>query len=805
MKYRFLIFVSFFSSLFMPQFLRACAYDGSYYQGHVFSSTLLSDSLYKIYYDLEPYCYDCYDLGPKANLMEWKQKLGTNATLKEIGATVYEQSYEDLQLAYNTSNPKNEFEKSLFKNKDMLEYLLYAKRIEPLCQLEYEEWSAAPQYSPEMQASLTKELEVLTGMISNIQDPWLKQRYVMHLVRMALFGGKFAESIQYYETYGASTFEKNSTYYRTLAYKAGAMRKNKDVLGAKLTFAEVFDKSPDYRHLAYKNYKYIDIEEADWNKLVSMSASPSVKAGLWFMQEVYMGALDLNSVKEIYALDPGSVRLEVAALRQINRMEEALLMPSRLLNTPLDSTRLTYGEEATWEFGNSASPKESWWSRFWKSIVNFFRRLFGMSELSMETGRHVSSIKPASFYYYSDNSEVQSILDSKTLQEANSIFGEIYKNDAVKNKALFQLLHAYTLMYSEEFEKSEALLKELIQSVNQEVRKHAEYLSCLLPLWKNQAVDAEAEENILKYLLTAPKDAYGDDGFRRSLLMAELGRTYLKTNRLDEAALAFNNSQEYQSAANALIDWYYSDGDMEKLSAWKENYTSPLMKELGKQFFTSNEIAEIRAIKLMRRNKFEEANTILQAIPDTFDFSRFNTSFRGSPMRPFAEPMETYTSKSFTAEVVKRLKTGQAKDLMEIGNALSFSNYWCYNGNLWKSGGVLDALRTYDGAVYPFNIPSMAVDFHNRNLAFVKQYCTNVHIEKYYKAAASLSTDQEMKAQALFSAVQQLPSRYVSYSHPNIQTERDSLMKVLKLNLASTKTVQDALISCPDFASYKFD
>lgn len=178
-------------------------------------------------------------------------------------------------------------------------------------------WEERPKTAPAPVDTLLLNRRLREGLAS-APDAFLKERYWFQLVRSAFFNGTPRETIRLFQAY-AGGFTPDRTWYRSMAYMAGAYYKLKDYSHADYYYSRVFDGCNELKTVAH--YSFHPQEEKDWRATLALCAGNSEKATLWQMLGIFYSDPQ-RAIREIYALDPGSEKLEVLLSRAVNESEQ---------------------------------------------------------------------------------------------------------------------------------------------------------------------------------------------------------------------------------------------------------------------------------------------------------------------------------------------------------------------------------------------------------------------------------------------------------------------------------------------------
>lgn len=203
------------------------------------------------------------------------------------------------------------------KTVQFVQYALFAKRSEVFATNNADYWTE-DRKAPEANTLGGLEKELITGMeaAGKNKDAFLQQRYWFQLVRYYFFYDR-EKAIATFSKY-ANAFPKNHTYYRTLAYAAGAHYKQGRFAEANYYYSLVFAGDDQLKTVAH--WSFHPQEERDWKQTLALCKTPEEKATCWQMLGTFYDD-ELRSMKEIYKLSSKSEKLDLLLSRLINKLE----------------------------------------------------------------------------------------------------------------------------------------------------------------------------------------------------------------------------------------------------------------------------------------------------------------------------------------------------------------------------------------------------------------------------------------------------------------------------------------------------
>jgi len=244
------------------------------------------------------------------NTKEWSAWLGAPASQKTIDYllnSATNAAIDSAAIAQTTDK----------KLKSFLDYLRLAKKCEAFSLTTIDHWEVDTTKKNRHFNATTLNKQLEQHLIA-ATDPFLQQRYWFQLVRSQFFNSQPLDAIKTFDTYSAK-FPANTLYYRSLAYKAGAYYKLKNYSQANYLYSLVYAGCDDLRTVAH--YSFHPQEQKDWQGTLALCRNANEKATLWQMLGIFYSDPQ-RAIKEIYALDPRSERLDLLLSRAINQSEQ---------------------------------------------------------------------------------------------------------------------------------------------------------------------------------------------------------------------------------------------------------------------------------------------------------------------------------------------------------------------------------------------------------------------------------------------------------------------------------------------------
>lgn len=262
------------------------------------------------------------------NLIEWSNFFDKKIVDADLNYLVYESSISELNkiLATNSlSKAPSELQHAEFligKGREAIEYLIFAKKCEQWATIfEHYDWTFYRKKMEKPDFMATAKIGNL--LFKNTKDKELKVRIAYQLVRLSHYGGFNDDAIRYFNTYLEPIGIKNLIYYYALEQKGGALFNQKKFGEAAYTFVKVFENTPDRKISCYNSFRISsDLQFSDALKLCK---TPNEKAALFAMRGYQNFSNALKEMENIYAIAPNSNKMELLAIRDLNKSERELM------------------------------------------------------------------------------------------------------------------------------------------------------------------------------------------------------------------------------------------------------------------------------------------------------------------------------------------------------------------------------------------------------------------------------------------------------------------------------------------------
>ncbi len=278
------------------------------------------------YYSADNY-YDTHTVSgadQELNCTEWKKKLGSQVDPKDVHVILYETDAEKFETAYETKSLKKVFDKNTFiealllsKNKALLNYILFAKKLEYNSNpdVKWESWGNIGYDSKDHKIADVSDFE---KKIKTAKDSFLKQRYAFLLLRYSFYASDKNEVIRLYDTYFAA--DKNTIlspwalYYKALCVEDLALQ---NYLLSKV-FVSCEEKS--FAVLQHYNWKLTA-------ETLALAQNDEERSVILAIEGLRNPAPGLKNIQEVYELSPNSLYLSFLIGREVNKLEDWIFTP----------------------------------------------------------------------------------------------------------------------------------------------------------------------------------------------------------------------------------------------------------------------------------------------------------------------------------------------------------------------------------------------------------------------------------------------------------------------------------------------
>ena len=307
---------------------RGCAdydSDGGYYC--IFNQMLLGDpTLYPFLLTMGSgfYYVDDDKRLPDPNIKAWEEFLKQDPLLnrqEHLSELVYRLSLTELE---GVATGRNLAYGNLWlssRGKAMLQYLKFAKTVEPYANLDDgDRWEPKRKELPDaLYESLVREG---TTLLLQASDPELRLRYGYQLVRLARYAGYWEDALSFFDLYVERYDHRHPIYFYALEHKAGLLYEDGQEDEAAYLFSRVFEQLPGRRESVMISFNWC---RKDFDVVLSFCQNAGEKAVLYAMRGYDDFTDEVAEAENIFGIDPASPYIELMMIRSLNKYERLRL------------------------------------------------------------------------------------------------------------------------------------------------------------------------------------------------------------------------------------------------------------------------------------------------------------------------------------------------------------------------------------------------------------------------------------------------------------------------------------------------
>ncbi|MES2478588.1 MAG: hypothetical protein V4561_05850 [Bacteroidota bacterium] len=312
----------------------ACAGgDWDEYSYSAFTPEAFVESSYKPFFFSEEFYYEIghdekhVERFNDAIVKEWNDYLGASYPDKEVRYLLIDASKSMIDsintvplyfLPPSINSLKLVQSKSKTNVAAFFAFLGYAKANESYAAARFDYWDYDDD-KPRKAALSKEQKDVLMNMDLEFQktkDNFIKQRYFFQILRAQFFAGNYPGCINFYEKH-KTLFPYNILAARCLSYVAGCYYKQKNYAQANYLYSMIYNVGNDFKTVAH--FSFHPQNETDWKQTLALCKNKEEQITLWHLIGIYFD--EQRAIKEIYALDPKSDKLDLLLARLVNLQE----------------------------------------------------------------------------------------------------------------------------------------------------------------------------------------------------------------------------------------------------------------------------------------------------------------------------------------------------------------------------------------------------------------------------------------------------------------------------------------------------
>lgn len=265
----------------------------------------------------------------KRNIKEWQKATSSNVKLDDIYTIQYETSSSAFLAAYETdglrdwakTNTLVEYLINDKKNKDILEYLLFAKEAEVSVNSPesanpvFEEWGTTE--ANKVDDSRLKLFKRAEKKFKEVQSPFLKDRYAFQVIRLGWESGNFQTSVNIFEAHFGSVKPDNLMSAWGALFCAMSLDRLDRKDEANRMYIQAFDNCDEKKLRCVQMYNN-SLEAPQWFTAKEKSVDAVIRS-------IQYPGRELERMQQIYAIDKGSEYIPFLVMREVCKVEDWLL------------------------------------------------------------------------------------------------------------------------------------------------------------------------------------------------------------------------------------------------------------------------------------------------------------------------------------------------------------------------------------------------------------------------------------------------------------------------------------------------
>lgn len=263
------------------------------------------------------------------NITEWQKATSKDISIDDIYAiqyntdpTAFINSFEKSGLKEYQSNSLIKYLTADKKHKDILDYLVFAKKAESteydFLDANFEEWQDNPNQVPN--ASIVQKNELLAeaqAKLKAVKSPFLKERYAFQVVRLSWQLEQYQEASEAFDTYFKAVNPNSLMSVWAGLFKAMSLDRLERKADANLFYIQVFENSDEKKLRSVQLYNYnIPTPSTFTNKEKSVEI---------VLKSIQNPGRTLDSIQNIHNLDKNSQYVTFMVMREINKLEDWLI------------------------------------------------------------------------------------------------------------------------------------------------------------------------------------------------------------------------------------------------------------------------------------------------------------------------------------------------------------------------------------------------------------------------------------------------------------------------------------------------
>lgn len=576
---------------------------------------------------------------------------------------------------------------------DILDYLIFAKDCEPL--VTADPWEEPHKiYADESIAEGLKAYELC-------RSEFLKMRYAYQVIRLSNYSGLYEDCCSQYDRLIAPLRVNSIIRYWALRQKAGAMLHLERKVDYLVLTSLIFDQCPDQMLNALRDFFIPD--ERTWTAALKAAGDKHRQATLWLMRGLKEKHLEMDSLRQMYALEPSSPRLEAMLVRQVNRIEclyldSTLFFPPKSTGSKQDAVQSL--QTFALEGGQSGKIRQP---ALWFLVAGYMSFLGGDQTKAGELLKQAAAAGT----------------NNPNLRQQIQLIGHLMP--LAQNKPLAP-------EQEQAFQTSLSWLSSLQGDAHNKTVPRS-----LLILLAQKNLAAGRLDRALCYLAKAKYE------FSVKLLLD----VYAKRQDMERLESLVSHADPGSFKSWLIRGFPYSLDDLHYINGTKMLRKGDFHRALVEYKQVSKVFWENYRSRLKKSDEWTQY----------FNHSIYlYTSF----YPPSGKKSLKYFDKlTFTTKLVELVDLAKSDPkhadqyYARIGNGFANCSIWGYNDILWR-GNLVESLSQFSPKEYPFNFSGFSEKLSLSYQNFLREYATSRMAVRFYDRAVHTANDRGKKAEYLY-------------------------------------------------------
>lgn len=723
-----------------------------------------------------------------ALLKEWKNFLPVAISAHEIENLFYHTTLTAIEKLGKVKKNKADNQLSNYlseeKNKNIYDYILYAKKCEENALAQSEDWGHPA--TGEKTNNIETLLEEGVSSFKKEKNDFLKMKYAFQILRIAYYHGDYQQVLAYFDSLLNGKSDHSVAYTRCLGFKAGAYYRLGDRITAGYYYTKMFDNSNAYKVAAMTSFQWsvYHKDENNFPKIYVLCNNNHERAVAMEMKTLRDYSLALDEIKKTYSLDPDLSGMGVLINREINKVEQY------------------YFSDKIYSLNQLSYPISNYYPWMSNPIAN---------------SEHKSDSLDKVYQPYIHN--------------LNVFLDQLISDNRTGTQALWHLSKAYLACMQQNAQAMNLELKAASDAgMNTNETAVYQVIDLLYTIYKTPKITAATEAEILPKLQNLDREALSNyhASFQFRDIMSNLiaGRYFQQGDTIKgiyamghalswkkkNGTRIFEADPDFQDVQGEVLN-NMTVAKLEKVIAFREQPGKSAFEQwlVHAAYYTPEVLKELLGTKYIREYDFKNAIKIYEqkGIPDRIFPNPFMPQINDQFEIYHRDTIRQYSKLSFSKRMatLKEIITKNPEDAGALyGYAVALYNISYYG----KSSYISNYSRhTTDPRGY------YQTDQDKDMPQYLKEYFRLDEAERYFNRAAKAATDPELKAKALWGAAKCWTKRSpVGNNHNPYFYNDDDLdsyylnalnspyFKTLSTELAQTKFMEQVSNTCEYYSDY---